>query len=137
MTKTELADHLHRKKYNCCQSVLCALADKVDIDEQTLFRMGEGFGLGMGNMNGVCGALSAVIILSGIRNSDGNLENPGSKQSTMALVKKLQEEFKEKTGSIICRELKGADTGKMLCSCPDCIRIATEIAEEMLSDRPS
>ena len=88
-------------------------------------------------MNGVCGALSAVIILSGIRNSDGNLENPGSKQSTMALVKKLQEEFKEKTGSIICRELKGADTGKMLCSCPDCIRIATEIAEEMLSDRPS
>ena len=132
MTKTELADQLHMKKYNCCQSVLCALADKVDVDEQTLFRMGEAFGLGMGNMDGVCGALSAVIILSGIKNSDGNLENPQSKQSTMALAREMQEAFISRAGGIICRDLKGVDTGKMLCSCPECISIATEIAEEML-----
>ncbi len=132
MKATELADELHNKKYNCCQSVLCALADRVDVDEQTLFRMGEGFGAGMGTMDGVCGALSAAVMLAGLKNSDGNLEAPGSKQSTMALSRKLLSTFQERTGSIICRELKGVDTKKVLCSCPECIRIATEIAEEML-----
>ena len=134
MTREEYADQLHAKKYNCCQSVVCALADLVDVDQQTLFRIGEGFGLGMGNMNGVCGALAGAIILAGLKNSDGNLEQPGSKQSTMKLAKQIQEQFQEKCGAILCRDLKGVDTGKMLCSCPECIRTALHIAEDFLKE---
>lgn len=132
MKRTELADRLHDKKYNCCQAVLCAWADKTDIDEQTLFRIGEGFGLGMGCMDGTCGALSGAIALAGLANSDGDLDAPKTKASTMKLSREILSRFSERCRSTICRELKGVDTGKMLCSCPDCIRIACEIAGEVL-----
>ena len=132
MKRTELADQLHDKKYNCCQAVLCAWADKTGVDTQTLFRVGEGFGLGMGCMDGTCGALSGAIALAGLDNSDGDLNAPKTKASTMKLSREMLALFQERCGGTICRDLKGVDTGKMLTSCQDCIRIACEIAGEVL-----
>lgn len=132
MDKKELAIALHDKKYNCCQAVACAFCEEVGMDEATLFKIGEGFGLGMGCMEGTCGALSGAIMLAGIRNSDGNIDAPATKAETYKLSKELLLKFQEKTGSTICKELKGVETGKVLCSCPDCIRIGVEVAQEVL-----
>ncbi len=132
MNKKELAIALHDKKFNCCQAVACAFAEEVGVDEKTLFQAGEGFGLGMGCMDGTCGALSGAIMLAGFKNSDGNLENPGTKASTYQISKQLLGAFKEKCGATICRDLKGVDTGKMLCSCPDCICNGVEVVQEVL-----
>ena len=33
-----------------------------------------------------------------------------------------------------CRELKGIDTGKVLCSCENCVRNAVRAAEEVLAE---
>lgn len=132
MTREETAAMLHQKGYNCCQSVACAFADCVDIDPVVLFKLCEGFGLGMGCMEGVCGALSGAVILAGLKNSDGNLEHPASKAATMKLSREMLQEFTSRTHALLCKDLKGAETGKVLCSCPDCIRIATEIAEKTL-----
>ncbi len=133
MDVEKYVEQMHDRTFNCCQCVLCALANQVDLDEQTLFRIGEGFGGGLGTLNGVCGALSGAVILAGLKNSDGNMEAPKSKPSTMAMVRKMQDSFREEVGAIICREIKGVDTGKVLCSCPDCVRIAARIAEEVLT----
>lgn len=132
MTKKELAIANHDKKFNCCQSVACAFAKEIGADETDLFKAGEAFGLGMGGMEGTCGALSGALLLAGYKNSDGNLENPGTKMSTYQLSREMVNRFSEKTGSIVCKELKGVETGKMLCSCPDCIRCGVEVAEEVL-----
>ncbi len=132
MDKKELAIALHDKKYNCCQAVACAFCEEVGMDEATLFKIGEGFGLGMGCMEGTCGALSGAIMLAGIKNSDGNIDAPATKAETYKLSKELLLKFQEKTGSTICKELKGVETGKVLCSCPDCIRIGVEVAQEVL-----
>ena len=48
MDRAELASVKHRNGYNCCQAVVCVFADKVGIDESLLYKMGEGFGAGMG-----------------------------------------------------------------------------------------
>ena len=40
--------------------------------------------------------------------------------------------FLEKNGSIICRDIKGVDTGKVLRSCDGCIEDAAQIIEETL-----
>lgn len=50
------ADELHRKGYNCAQAVACAYCDLAGLDETTMFRVTEGMGLGMGCMEGTCGA---------------------------------------------------------------------------------
>ena len=77
----EKALELHSQGNNCCQSVCIAFADKLNIDENILFKIGEGFGAGMGNLQGSCGALSAAVIIAGLYNSggkdaDGSLQFP-------------------------------------------------------------
>lgn len=132
MDKKELAIALHDKKFNCCQAVACAFAEEIGIDEAILFKIAEGFGLGMGCMEGTCGALSGAIMLAGLKNSDGNIDAPTTKADTYKLSKELLQKFVEKTGSSVCKELKGMETGKVLCTCPDCIKIGVEVAQEVL-----
>ena len=131
MNKKELAISLHDQKYNCAQSVACAFASELNIDPQILFKVCEGFGLGMGCMNGTCGAISGAIALLGLKNSDGNLDTPATKAKTYQLSKELLLRFEEKNGSTICRELKGIGTGEVLRSCPGCIE-DVELVEEIL-----
>lgn len=133
MTKKELAISLHDQKYNCAQSVACAFAKEVNIDPQLLFKMCEGFGLGMGCMNGTCGAISGAVALLGLKNSDGNLNDPATKASTYQLSKEILNKFQQKNGSTICKELKGIGTGTPLRSCPGCIEDAVEFVEEILN----
>ena len=89
MTKKELAIAKHDKKYNCAQAVACAFAEEIGVDEKILFTANEGFGLGMGGMDGTCGALSGAIMLAGFKNSDQNIENPGTKVETYKLSKEM------------------------------------------------
>ena len=128
--RIKMADELHRKGYNCSQSVAVACADLVDVPKETLFKATEGYGFGMGTMDGTCGALTGALLIAGLKNSTGNLESPKSKGATMKISKAMLTNFREKSGAIICRELKGVDTGKMLCSCPDCIKHGVEVVEE-------
>ena len=132
MTKKELAIENHNKKYNCAQSVACAFSEEVGVDESVLFKACEGFGLGMGCMECTCGALSGAITLAGFQNSDGNIDDPQTKAATYRLASQLVQRFKEKTGSTVCRELKGIDTGTILHSCPDCIMDGVETDQEIL-----
>lgn len=132
MTKKELAIHLHDQKYNCAQAVACSFADEIGVDKKTLFQACEGLGLGMGGMNGTCGAISGAVMLAGFRNSDGNTDNPATKASTYQLSKTILEKFAEKNQATRCRDLKGVDTGTVLRSCPGCIEDAVEIVQEVL-----
>ncbi|MGN0305996.1 MAG: C-GCAxxG-C-C family protein [Lachnospiraceae bacterium] len=132
MNKKEEAIELHNKKYNCAQAVACAFAKETGIEERILFQANEGFGLGMGGTQGVCGALAGAVMLAGFKNSDGNMDNPASKASTYQLSRQMLEAFKEKTGSTICKEIKGIETGQVLCSCSDCVRAGVEVVEEIL-----
>ncbi len=132
MNKKELAIAKHDMKFNCAQAVACAFAKEIGVDEKILFTAAEGFGLGMGGMEGTCGALSGAIMLAGFKNSDGNTTNPGTKAETYKLSKEMVNKFKEKCGSTVCKELKGIETGTVLCSCPDCICKGVEVVQEVL-----
>lgn len=132
MTKVEIADNMHNSKYNCAQAVVCAFAEEIGMDKEELFCISEGFGFGAGTANGICGALTGAIMLAGLKNSDGNLEAPGTKGNTYKISKELTEKFVEKTGGLICRDLKGLDSGEVLCTCPNCIKAGVEVVQEVL-----
>ena len=55
MNRIEKAKENHKNGYNCSQAVACAFCDEVGIDEKTMFALTEGFGLGLGDMQGTCG----------------------------------------------------------------------------------
>ncbi|MEE1243280.1 C-GCAxxG-C-C family protein [Frisingicoccus sp.] len=122
----------HDKNFNCCQSVACAYCDLVGVDEETMFKAAEAFGLGMGGMEGTCGAIAGAVLLAGFKNSSANLEHPDSKGQTYKLSAAIVKEFLEKNGATACRDLKGKDTGVILRTCPGCIEDAAAIAEKIL-----
>ena len=118
MDRIEHAAQLKRMN-NCCQAVLLAYADVLGKSEQELCTLGKCFGAGMGGMEGTCGALvgaEMVLTLTG-----GN----------MAQAKALHQTFTERCGASLCKDIKGAETGRMLCSCEDCVRNAVRALEEV------
>jgi C_GCAxxG_C_C family probable redox protein len=102
------------------------------VDEKTLFQMTEALGLGMGGMEGTCGAVTAACVLAGLKQSSGNTESPDSMKASLRLSKEIVAQFLEKNGTIVCKELKGTETGKVIRSCPDCITDTVEILEKVL-----
>lgn len=124
----------HTRGYNCAQIVLCSYAEELGIDEETLFRISEGFGAGMGGMMQTCGAVTAMFMALGLANSSGDLQACDTKPQTMKKVRELAAEFEKKNGYIVCRELKGIDTGKVLRSCDGCIEDSIRILGEYLLD---
>lgn len=122
----------HDKGYNCAQAVACTYCDLVGVDEETMFKMTEALGLGMGGMEGTCGAVTGACVLAGMKRSTGNLEKPDSKAESYKLSRRIVREFADQNQSVVCRELKGVETGKVLRSCQDCIQDAARLAEKVL-----
>lgn len=133
MERADIAERNHRNGYNCCQAVACAFADKVGVDESLIYKMGEGFGAGMGTTQGVCGAISGAAMIAGLVYSDGNTEMAGqTKAKTTRAAGIMQRKFVERAKALICKEIKTGNDGKPYTSCNDCIRIAAELVEEEL-----
>lgn len=126
-----LATQKHQSGYNCAQAVACAFSEALGLDEDMVFRMAEGFGAGMGSMQGTCGAVTGAVMLAGLKNSQGS-HNVGTKGSTYQLSKEIIEEFEQKNGSSICKDLKGLETKQMLRSCSGCIEDAVKIVQKVV-----
>ena len=114
----------YKKKFNCAQAVIMAFKEEIGLSEENLLAMGSGFGSGMGGMEAICGALCGAAMAMGFLNKSG--------QPTKLLTSEMLAEFKEKAGATICKDLKGIGTGKVLCPCPDCVRIAAMTVEKRI-----
>ncbi len=123
MERKELAAGYKLGGYSCTQAVLKAYQEELGMDEETIMKLGMGFGVGMGTTDCTCGALVGTQMVLG-------LLKPGF---TLRDGKQAAKAFKEMAGAYSCRDIKGRDTGVVLCSCEDCVRHAVEIAEAQLA----
>ncbi len=122
---------LNNNGFNCAQCVACSFCNVMGADPVETFRMAEALGFGMGSM-GTCGAVTAMALVVGMKISDGNLDNPKTKKQCYNMMQTLTKEFADKNGSIICSELKGVHTGKVLRSCKGCIEDAVQLLDKHL-----
>jgi C_GCAxxG_C_C family probable redox protein len=146
-SKSELAAQYHEVGYGCAQAVLASYAGDFDLDEGLALKLATGFGSGMGRMCEVCGALTGAFMVIGLKygkqNTDGTRYGTET-ETTYRLVAKVANQFKEKNGSIYCRELVGYDLmdpverakvveqGLFKTICRKCILDAVNILEETL-----
>ncbi len=68
---------IHNYKYsgcNCTQAVVKTYASAVNVDEDLLFRISEGFDSGIPGYEGICGAASGMIMIAGLVYSDLDIE---------------------------------------------------------------
>lgn len=113
-------------KCNCTQAVLEVFKDIIPADHETLMKLSSGFAAGMGCMESTCGALTGAVMVAGIA-KDG--------RGTAGVSAKLLKNFQKRSGATICRELKGIETGKVLCPCPDCVKNAVlALGDELLKN---
>lgn len=135
MNRKEKATELFSQGYNCAQAVALAFADKVDIDLDALKRASAPFGGGMGRLREVCGAVSGMFMIIGLAKAGDMLV----KENKLALYKLEQEaaaKFRERAGSIVCRELlemrpHGDVPNREKIGCKDLVALGVEIVEEM------
>ncbi len=111
---------------NCCQAITSSYADLTNVDKDTLNKLSEGFGQGMGCLESTCGALIGANIILGLKND--------SQINTKMMSKVLLKEFELKSGATICKILKGVDTKKVLTPCNDCVRNAAMALEKVLKE---
>ena len=109
MNKAEYAAKLFKEGHNCSQAVLCAFCDELGMEHETALRLASSFGGGMGRLREVCGAVSGMFIVAGLKYGYTDVGDRSLKQKHYELIQTLSQRFKEINGSIICRELLGLD----------------------------
>ena len=108
-THSQRAEENFKSGYNCAQSVFVVYAEKYGIDKETALKLSSSFGGGMGRLREVCGAVSAMFMIAGLENGYTENDNDEIKAKHYTLIQNLAKEFKQKHGSIICRDLLGLD----------------------------
>ena len=103
----EKAKALFKQGYNCSQAVLAAFAEELGIDFETAMKLSSSFGGGMGSLREVCGAVSGMFMVAGIKYG---YDKPGDRPGKLGHYTRIQNlagKFREENHSIVCRELLG------------------------------
>ncbi len=125
--RAEYAAELRREHgCNCCQAVAVALADETKLPEELIKQIASGFGGGMGTTEATCGALIGAGIIAGLKDEG---------VATLKDTRQILKEFQKLSGAVICKELKGIETGKVLCACEDCVKNAVHAYETVMAQK--
>ena len=109
MGRAELAEKLFLDGYNCCQSVFAAYSDLHGIDQEMALKLSASFGGGVGRMREICGAVSGMSMIAGLETGSAARMDEEGKKYNYEVVQKMAREFRERSGSLICRELLRLD----------------------------
>lgn len=144
-SRIEQAVETFESGFNCAQSVFSTYADVFGIERKMALRMASSMGAGIGRMREVCGPVSAMALLAGLKEGNADPEDEEAKAVIYELVRKMADLFRQEKGSILCRELLGIQgpeesaapskrTPEYYASrpCSGLVRCAASIIEEVL-----
>lgn len=101
----EEAERLFKRGYSCSQSVFAAFCDETGMSMEDALRLSSAFGGGMGRLREVCGAVTGMFMVAGLKFGYTDPSDNKAKAELYRLIQSLAEEFKRKNDSIICRDL--------------------------------
>ena len=84
--------------YTCAQAVFVTYADLFGLDRETALRLSSPMGGGIGRMREVCGAVSSMALLAGLKEGNTDPDNEEGKERIYLLTRKLE------IGRASCRE---------------------------------
>jgi C_GCAxxG_C_C family probable redox protein len=106
-SRVEQAVATFESGYTCAQSVFATYADLFGMEKEMALKLASPMGGGIGRMREVCGVVSAMALLAGLKKGNTDPANEEGKEQIYLLTRQMAEKFKEKHGTIICRELLG------------------------------
>lgn len=147
MDRGMYAAELFHKGYNCAQAVFASFGDVTGLDEKTAAKMASSFGGGMGRLREVCGAVSGMLMVVSMLYGYDNPGEHEEKKELYTLVQELAGKFREKAGTIICREILDNppdDPNPSIRTeayyahrpCSGMVVLATEILDQYIKENP-
>lgn len=127
----------------CSQAVFGTYSPRYGLDENQAMRAAAGFAAGM-RMAETCGAVTGALMVLGLAHCTDACRTADDRKAAYAAVLSFFEKFKERQGSLVCRELLGCDVataeghkmaverGLFRSKCVDLVRDAALILEDML-----
>ena len=109
---SQKAVNYFKQGYNCAQSVFLAFANDFGFDDKTALKLSSSFGGGMGRLREVCGAVSSMFAIAGLKQGYTTPNDDEIKAKHYELIQNLAKQFKDEFDSIICRELLGLPEGE-------------------------
>ena len=106
-SRVEKAVQTFESGFGCAQSVFSTYADLFGMDKETALKLASPMGGGIGRMREVCGTVSAMALLAGLKEGNTDPSNEEGKERIYLLVRQMSDKFREENGTIICRELLG------------------------------
>ena len=133
--------------YNCAQAVMVAFCDVTGLEERFAAKMASSFGGGMGRMREVCGAVSGMLLVAGLLYGYDTPGDDVSKKAQYGTVQALSGRFREKVGSIVCREIlknppsdpnPSPRTAEYYAQrpCARMVMVAAEILDDYIKENP-
>lgn len=146
MTRIEKAEEMFKNGFNCSQAVLSVFAEEMGLSEDTALKIATQFG-GGARKGEICGAVSGALMVLGLKYGHGYCENMSeAKGKAYGIAEEYMNRFAKVNGSVVCRELLGyniskpkdmakiKELGLFQKTCPEMIKNAVEILEEMLGE---
>ncbi|MDR3551610.1 MAG: C-GCAxxG-C-C family protein [Clostridia bacterium] len=143
MDRKQTALNSMDQNFNCAQSVFSAFAEDVGVDRQTALKTAACFGGGM-RCGEVCGAVTGALMAIGVKFGSCTENDKAGKLLAYERSTEFIRRFREKEGSLLCRELLGVDPSKPeemqkamqnglhITVCAKAVADAVEIAEEII-----
>ncbi len=144
-SKIEEAVERFKNGFNCSQAVLSSYSEQFGLDCGRALKVATGFGGGM-RMGETCGAVTGAFMVLGLKYGNATAQDRQAKEKTYEKITEFTNCFKARNGSVLCRELLGCDIstqegqkkareGSLFSSiCPEMVKNAAEILEEMLAE---
>ncbi len=144
MSKAEKATAVFKEGFSCSQAVLSAYAQDFGLDQTTSLKISQVFGGGMARTGETCGAVTGALLVISLKYGRTKAEDIAARDKTYALAREFMRKFTSRHGSVQCKTLLGCDIsseeglkfahdqGLTESRCPQFIRTATEILDEIL-----
>jgi C_GCAxxG_C_C family probable redox protein len=130
--------------FNCSQIVLSTHAARFGLAEDVALRIASPFGGGVARTGHLCGAVTGALMALGLKFGTTRTGDKEGKERLYILAGEFMARFRERHGSLFCRELLGCDLGtpegrqeahdKRLVEelCTRLVADATEISAEII-----
>lgn len=114
------------------------------LERDLALKVAGAFGGGMARMGETCGAVTGALMVIGLKYGMTQAKDEAARDKTYKLAQEAMTRFKARHDSVVCRELLGYDLSKpkerkaahdkglFSTLCPELVRDAVEIVEQLL-----
>ena len=146
MSDVSRAVQMFRDECACSQAILAVYGAPLGLPHELAMRLAAGFAGGM-RLGETCGAVTGAFMVLGLRHCSTDCSTPAGRSEVYARVVDFAGRFKQRNGSLTCRDLLGCDISTaegmkqaqeqnlFKTTCVQMVRDAAEILEEMGSQQ--